>query len=576
MIEKLFIRNYLIIKKSEINFSKGLNILTGETGAGKSIILDALSLILGDRADYSIIRDTKEKLVVEGLFRFSENKNVTDFLESNELSPEEDNETVIVRRELYKKGNSRNFINDIPVNISILKKFGEIIIDIHSQNEHQSLLNKETHLEITDEFLQDISIFEEYSEKYTEYKKLVNFYKETIKKREELLEKRSFLEFQLKEINNVNPLPNEDEDIEKILNRLENTEEISISLKTSIGEISENEKNILTCMNIAIKEIKKISKYDTLFENEIKELENSVISVKEVLRNLESYLNNINFEPEQIEKYRERISNLQFLKKKYRMTVNELIKKSEEIKNELEKLEKFDFEIEKILNSINENKKILFKTAYNLSEQRKKQSEKFEKNVKKYFKEVGLENADFKISIEYNKTKGDEFFTEDKNNILLSNKGIDEIEFLVITNKGEEFQPLKKIASGGEISRIMLSIKAALSNKDRIPILVFDEIDSGISGRIAEKVGKVLKKLSESHQLISITHLPQIAAFSENHLSVSKSVINKETVAEIKKLSIEEKVIEVAKLISGETITESSIKTAKELISNSNQTKTLF
>lgn len=570
MIEKLYIKNYLIIKESEICFTKGLNILTGETGAGKTIIIDALSLILGERADYSTVKHNEEKLIVEGHFNFINNNNVKLFLDKNELMNEKDN-IVIVRRELLKKGISRNFINDIPVITAVLKEFGELIIDIHSQNEHQSLLKKENHLIILDEFIKDRTKYTEFKKIYDEYRNKVKIYKELINKRNELTEKKSYLEFQLKEINTINPKKDEDKNIEEILNRLENTELISVTLRDSLEILSGEEKNILSGINQIIKEIKKISKYDKEFENDIKELENVLISLRETERNFSNYANTLSFDPASIESLRERAGQLQFLKKKYRMTVNELMEKAKELNKELQKTESFDFEIEKKEKELKEIKKEVFKAAKDLSEQRTASGLDLQKSVKKQFKDVGLDNADFKVNILKNKNEADVFFTEKVGGeqINITSNGIDDAEFLVITNKGEEFQPLRKVASGGEISRIMLSIKSSLSERDRIPILIFDEIDSGISGRIAEKVGKVLKNLSKTHQLISITHLPQIAAFSENHLSVSKTIVGKETIASIKRISETEKVEEVAKLLSGETISETSLKTARELIQNS-------
>ncbi|MBN1633183.1 MAG: DNA repair protein RecN [Ignavibacteria bacterium] len=572
MIEKLYIRNYLIIKEAEINFSRGLNIFTGETGAGKTIILDALSLILGERADYSIVKHSEEKLIVEGYFNLTKNENVNKFLKSNELL-NENNHITIVRRELFKKGFSRNFINDNPVNTVILKEFGELIIDIHSQNEHQSLLKKENHTDILDELIEDKMKFNEFKELYNKYKELIIVYEEMIKNRDRLTERKDYLEFQLKEINNLNPKPNEDKNIEEILQKLENVETISITLENSINILTGSETNILSGISNVIKEIKKISKYDKIFENDINELEKIIISLIETERNLSNYINSLSFDPAYIDSLRERTGQLQFLKKKYRMSLNELIDKAEDIKNELSSTENLDFEIEKTEKIIKEEKEKLYNSAKQLSEQRFKGAQEIQKNIKRQFKEVGLDNADFKVNITKNKGCVNKFFNyENKGEITGINiNGIDDIEFLVITNKGEEFQPLKKVASGGEISRIMLSIKSSLSDRDKIPILIFDEIDAGISGRIAEKVGKVLKNLSKTHQLISITHLPQIAAFSDNHFSVTKTVINKETVARIKKINKEEKVDEIAKLLSGEKVTDIFRKTARELIENTKQ-----
>lgn len=575
MLEKLFIKNYLIIKEAELNFSKGLNILTGETGAGKTIILDALSLILGERADYSIIKNEKEKLIIEGIFRIENKGKISRFLKEKELLLDgEDKNSVILRRELYKKGFSRNFINDTPVSNSDLQEFGNLIIDIHSQNEHQSLLNKDTHLEILDNFLSDKKITEDFGSEYENYKSEVNKFNELINKKDSLMERKVFIEFQMKEINDVNPQTDEDSQLENELSKLENSEEISTALNASLQRLYDGDDNIIAGLSLTIKELKKISKYDSELEKLIADVESSYISLKDVSSTLSEYNESLNFDAVRIEQIRDRLGALNFLKKKYKLSVNELIDKSAALAEELNLTENFDYEIDQMKKKIDENKKSLFKSALKLSESRKKAIKDLQKSVNSFLKEVGLESAEFKVEHKYYQGREDELFTDkkDKEKVLITSSGIDDIEFLLMTNKGSDFSPLRKTASGGEISRIMLSIKAALSGRDNIPILVFDEIDAGISGRIAGKVGKLLKDLSKSHQIISITHLPQIAAKSENHLYVSKTETkdkNKtETVAEIKILTDEEKVTEVAKMLSGENVTKASLQSARELVGN--------
>ncbi|MFA5405169.1 MAG: DNA repair protein RecN, partial [Ignavibacteria bacterium] len=567
MLEKLFIKNYLIIKEAELNFTKGLNILTGETGAGKTIILDALSLILGDRADYSIIKNEKEKLIIEGIFRIGANRKIKKFLKDKELILDgENSDSVILRRELYKKGFSRNFINDTPVSNSDLNEFGNLIIDIHSQNEHQSLLKKDTHLDILDSFITDKRVLDDFKKEYENYKELTVKYNELVSKKDSLLERKVFLEFQLKEINDVNPQTDEDTQLENELSKLENSEEISLALNTSLQKLYEGDGNILAGLSLTIKELKKISKYDSELEKLISEIESSYISLKDVSATLSEYNDSLNFDAVRIEQIRDRLGALNFLKKKYKLSVNELIKKANSLNEELNFAENYDYEIDQIKKKIESENNILFKLAIGLTEQRKKTIKDLQKSVNSYLKEVGLETAEFKVAHCYYENVEENLFTykKDKKYIYITSTGIDDIEFLILTNKGGEFSPLRKTASGGEISRIMLSIKAALSGKDNIPILVFDEIDAGISGRIAGKVGKLLKELSKSHQIISITHLPQIAAKSETHLYVSKTETKGETKAEIKTLSDEEKITEVAKMLSGENVTKASIQSAKE------------
>ncbi|MEO8666128.1 MAG: DNA repair protein RecN [Ignavibacteria bacterium] len=568
MIEKLYIKNYLIIKEAEINFSEGLNILTGETGAGKSIILDALSLILGERADYSIIKKDQEKLIVEGHFNFKNNKGIkraiAELLPDDEIDPE----NIILRRELLKKGTSRNFINDSPVNIADLKRFGDIIIDIHSQNEHQSLLNGETHLEVLDNYCMKEDVLKKYVSEFEDLKDSIKIYQELSVKKEEFISKRKFLDFELKEINNLNLQPDEDVEIESELKKLENIENISMALNNSLKLLYEEDTSSAGAINSAIKELKKVSRYDPTFEKIITDLENSYILVKESSDTLNSYMNNLNFDSNNIEKIRQRLSDITHLKKKTGLTVSELITKAETLEKELTFAENFDYEMEKLLKQIAEKREMVFIEAKDINEVRKKGSKELEKKINIILKEVGLESSEFKVVTENNEGEKDALLSvrNGKEFIKLNEKGFNSIEFFIRTNKGADFTALEKTASGGEISRIMLAIKAVLAEKDKIGILVFDEIDAGISGRIASKVGKVLKKLSETHQVISITHLPQIAAMSDRHFHVSKKEQNNETIAGIKNLTEEEKILEVAKLISGEKITDASTKSAIELM----------
>jgi len=570
LLEKLLIKNYLIIKEAEILFQPGLNIVTGETGAGKSIILDALGLLLGERADYSLIKKDNDRMVIEGEFKFDieneKNKQLLTFLES--LDPANHTDFLIIRRELLKKGISRSFINDTPVNISDLKDIGDMIIDIHSQNEHQSLLKKEVHIDILDRFLNKPSLINNYKEKFEELKKINKEFSELSDKKQSLLERRTFIEFQLKEINNLNPIINEDTDLENELNRLENSEEIAASLNNSISILYESDSNIQSQLASVIKELKKVVKYDPEIQKTIDELEQNRIVLKDISSNLINYSSGLNYEPDRLDFIRTRLSALNSIKKKYSLDITSLIKKAAELVADLDLIENFDFETEQLQKKIVVVKSSAVKAATELSTARKKAAKELEKEVNLTLKEVALESAEFKI--DFKKSE------EEK----LSDNGTDDVEFFIKVNKGSDFAQLRKAASGGEISRVMLAIKSALSNKDNIPILVFDEIDTGISGKIAGKTGKVLQKIAKSHQIISITHLPQIAALSDNHLYVSKKDVSKEngkangkvktkdeeTIAEIKTLSQEEKVIEIAKMLSGEKVTDASTSSAKELI----------
>ena len=570
MIERLYIKNYLIIKESEIDFTMGLNILTGETGAGKSIILDALALILGERADYSRIKKDEPKLIVEGHFNFENNKYIKELVKSILPEEEEYSGHIILRRELLKKGVSRNFINDNPVNISEMKSFGNAIIDIHSQNEHQSLLNKETHIKILDNYCDNEELLKKYSIEFIELKDLIKNYEELITKKEELISKRSFLEYELKELNNLSLIPGEDSELLVELKKLENAEDISTGIENALNALYEEEINSTGLISSAIKDLNKVVEYDKDLEKVIADLENSYILVKECSDTLTGYRDRLNFNSERTDQIRNRLSDINHLKKKYSLSLDQLIQRAETLQQELIFAENFDFEISKLLKDINKKKEAVYTAAKEIFDIRKKRSKELETNINKVLKEVGLVSAEFKVSLNAKKGSDKDIFSykKEKELIKLSASGYNEVEFLIKTNKGFDFTALQKSASGGEISRIMLAIKTVLSEKDNISILVFDEIDAGISGRIAQKVGKILKTLSNTHQIICITHLPQIAAMSNNHFHVSKKETGNETTAGIKKLTDEEKIIEVAKLISGEKVTEASTKSALELINN--------
>lgn len=567
MIVRLYLKNYVIIKEAEINFSDGLNILTGETGAGKSIIIDSLSLILGERADFSKIRSGEGKLIAEALIVVGKNMKEMRKTLSDILGEEFTDEKIIIRRELSEKGISRNFINESLVSLSDLKLLGDKIVDIHSQNEHQSLLNKDSHLKILDNYSSVEEVSAEYRSGFEEFKRMLINYESLISKKEEYANKKSFLEYELSEINNLNIVPGEDVELEEELKKLENVETIIAAASNANNLLSEDENCIASMLDSAIRELNKVNSFDKKLEKIIDELQEALIVVRESSGSINSYLNLLNFEPERIEQIRNRLSSINRLKKKLGMTTAEIAEKAEILEKELNLAENFDFEIEKIKAKMDETKEKLFESALQISGIRKRKANELSKRINEIFSEIGLENALFRIEI--NVQTGDDDNMYVYSGKKLGSNGFDDAEFLIRTNKGQDFSPLRKAASGGEISRVMLAIKAALAGKDGIEILVFDEIDSGISGNIARKVGRVLKKLSESHQIICITHLPQIAGLSSRHFNVSKKEDNGVTVANIKTLNEEERINEVAGLISGDKVTENARRSAKELMGKS-------
>lgn len=569
MLEKLTIKNYLLLKNIEIDLSKGFNIITGETGAGKSILINALNLLLGGRADYSIISKSKDKMIIEGIVSISgDNKAaIGKILKEREIESLGDN--ILIRRELYTKAYSRCFINDTPVGTNDLKELGEIIIDIHSQNEHQSLLKKEMHIELVDSYLvkKEGKKFEDRLNSYKQgYEQLLikqNEFDEINRKKSELDSKRSFIDFQLKEINETDPQQSEDEELENELKTGENIEGIRESLTLAYSNLYDDSGSVLERIKIVEKELSKIGEYNTDIQKILGDVSESTTALREASRLIGSLLDNLNFDPAKVEEIRERLYKLQFLKKKYGGSIDEVIKLKETLEKDLGLVDNFDETIGNLKKEIDELVKDLFKKAGELSKIRREKSKQLETETVKILKEVGFENAEFRVDIKSaTGTKGSFANAQD-----LKNNGYDDVEFMVKINKGDEFSSLRKTASGGEVSRIMLAVKSVLAGADKVDILVFDEIDTGISGRIAQKAGRVMKGLSAYRQVIAITHLAQIAALADEHLLVEKETEGNSTITRIRPLDKNEKVIEVAKLLSGEKVTDASIKSAKELMS---------
>ncbi len=568
MIKTLTIKDYILIDKITIHFDSGLNIITGETGVGKSIIVDAMNLLIGEKASTDVIRTGSEKAIIEGVFDVSDNQNVINFLGDNDFDIGDE---LIIRREILKKGTSRSFINDSPATLSHLKELGKFIIDLHGQHEHQSLLRTETHIHLLDNFGNLEKLIEEYRQHYYNLKKAFEKleYLKNIEKTSR--EKKDLYEFQAKEIDAINPKPNEIEEIKTKLNILENSERLYESTSRIYETLYESEFAIYDQLIKVRNLIDELAKIDKTFSELKNDISSAITVVDEIAKFIQSYNSRIEFNPELLEEYRERLGSLVLLAKKYGGSLDAVIEHRNKIEEELKLVENFEEEIHKLEEEIEFERKLCSDAAVRLSEKRREVAEKISKSIVSILKELGINNAKFDVVFRNKKTENPYAFVKLGSEYFVATPdGFDEVEFYISTNPGEELKPLTKVASGGEISRIMLALKTILAKSDKLPLMVFDEIDVGISGRIAQKVGKALKNLSEFHQIIAITHLPQIAGFSDTHFVVDKKVKDGRAITTIKKLSEEEKIYEVAKLISGEEVTPASIESAKELIYNSN------
>lgn len=563
MIKSLEIKDYALIEHIQIEFYSGLNIITGETGAGKSILIDAISLLLGGKASSEVVRKGATKSVIEGIFNVTDNLTIKNILEENEIEIQDD---LIIRRDISQKGNNRCFVNDTPVSLNLIKELGDILVDLHGQHEHQSLLRTETHIDFLDNYSGNQSILNTYRSFYSELKLKEKELKDLLAKEKTIKEKKEIYQFQLQEIVSVNPQLNEDELLINELNILENSEKLLQLSEEIYNILYDSDNSILDLLSEAKNKLSHLVRIDNSLNEYEKELESANITLKEIAFTIRNYHNQISIEPEEVEAKRERLNAIILLKKKYGLTIENVLDYKEKISKEINLAENFANEINKIKKEISSLKDNLYQIAKELSDDRKKNASKVENEVKSVLKNLGINSPSFEIR--FSKVESEDYFEKVNSKIGFNNKGIDNVEFFISTNPGEDLKSIVKVASGGEISRIMLALKTALAKNDKLPSLIFDEIDTGISGRIAQKVGQALLDLSKHHQIIAITHLPQIAAFAEHHFAVEKIQSDGRTISQIKHLFYEERVAEIAKLISGEQVTETSLQSARQLINS--------
>jgi len=565
MLKTLLIKDYALIENIEVKFEKGLNIITGETGAGKSILIDAMGLLLGERASTEVVRKGTEKSIVEGIFDVASNKKVKDFCSVNELDFADD---LIVRREVSLKGTNRCFLNDSPVTLNLIKEVGDLLVDLHGQHEHQSLLRTETHIELLDNFANLESRLSEYSKHYLELTALQKELKELLEKESALKEKQELFRFQIKEIDAVDPQIDEEEKLEQELNILENSEKLLSITSEIYSSLYENEDSITDQLGAVKHKLFEIERIDKSFSETLSNFDSASALLNEVSQFVRSYKDRIDLDPEKLDEIRARLGSIILLKKKYGGTVGSVIEHREKIGSEFELAENFAQRIKDLQKQIDSSRKSCGTIAKKISSERISISKKVKKEVEAALKHLGISDSQFEVRITNQTAESgfENYIIVDSKKYSYNSLGIDEVEFYISTNAGEDVKPLVKVASGGEISRIMLALKSTLAKTDKLPILIFDEIDTGVSGRIAQKVGQTLKELASLHQIIAITHLPQIAGFADVHFAVEKRKTADRVVSSIRKLDLQKRIEEVAKLMSGEEITEAALKGARELM----------
>ena len=563
MLKSLEVKDYALIEHIHAEFGKGLNIITGETGTGKSILIDALGLLLGERASSEVIRKGAAKSVVEGIFDVKGNKKIEAILSENEI---EFNPELIMRREISLKGSNRCFLNDTPVQLSVIKETGNLLVDLHGQHEHQSLLRTETHIDYLDEFGKYDDLLEKYSDGYSELNKIKSELASLKKREATIKERKDIIDFQIKEIDIVSPEENEDDKLNEQLKILENSE-TRAELTSEIYQLLYESENSVHDSIVKIRsDLTKLTGIDKTFEESSKEIDTILTLIKDISSFVNSYTSKIELDQEQIEGVRERLSAINILKKKYGGSVNSVLEQRKKLGEEADLAENFSGKIKELEKKLDEQRKECGMLALEISKKRNVTAKKIKQDIENSLKRLGIAHPEFRTEIVNEISENENFIMADIIHYQYSGKGIDKVEFFISTNKGEDPKPLAKVASGGEVSRIMLALKSTLAKNDKLPLLIFDEIDVGVSGRIAQKVGQSLKELSKYHQVIAITHLPQIAGMADQHYLIEKIMRQSRVISSFRKLNVTERVTEVAKLLSGEKVTESSIESARELM----------
>ena len=563
MLSSLRIKNYALVDQLEVKFQPGLNIITGATGAGKSIIVGAANLALGERASIEAVRSGFDAANVEAVFKIADDRTLKELLGKLGLAVPDD--LLIIRREISVKGQSRCFLNDRLVTLGSLKSIGDRLADLHGQHQHQSLLNVERHIDYLDHYGDLDGVLARVSETYGLLRRKQRELENLQKSKMQDEERRKLYHFQIQEIEKANFSPDEELNLNQERKVLENVEALFEQSSNIYHQLYESEASILERLTSLFKELKKNCHVDSRLKEPVDTLESCVIGLQDVARFMEDYKSRLEFDPEKLEMIRERLNLLNTLKRKYDRTIDEILTYKEQMEGELNKIENKDDTINNLEKEIGELSQILQKECSLLSEKRKVKASELSRRIQKALTDLGMDKTKFEIRITRREDKnglveldGKRFFADEK--------GMDQVEFFVSPNPGEELKPLAKIASGGEISRIMLALKSILVKTDQVDTMIFDEIDVGIGGEVASAVGKSLKGLASLHQVIVITHLQQIASEADHHFKVFKERAKARTVTRIKKLDQEERVKEIARMISGEKISQLTLRQAKEMI----------
>jgi DNA repair protein RecN (Recombination protein N) len=551
MLQQLFIQNYAIIDELEIKFSGKMNIITGETGAGKSIIIGALNLILGERADSTALVNKEKKCIIEGSFNAEGRKAIKSFLKENDLDAENE---LVVRREISGAGKSRAFINDTPVNLSQLQQLSSLLVDLHQQFDTLELTENDFQREVLDALAGHAAIIDDYRVTYRQWQQAQKEWEQLKEQKQQFDKEADYNTFQYKELEEAGFKENELEDIDAELKLLNNAEGIKATLNKVYTDLQETENPIVQQLKSLLNQLSVYSSYHADLPGLLQRLQTAQIELKDVADEVDRISSHINYDPQKVEELNDRLSLGYKLQKKHGVnSTNELLVIQQQLQEKLQAVLNID---EAIQQKEKETNKLLAdanKAATKISEGRKKQAKPLEEKVNKLLAQVGMPNAKLKVEIKQ---------------IPLNSFGADTIEFLFDANKSGQFQPVRKVASGGELSRLMLCIKSLVAQSVDLPTMIFDEIDTGISGEAARQVGIIMKELAAKRQVICITHQPQIAGKADAHYFVYKEIVKDAVKTNIRQLSTEERITAIAKMLSGEKPTAAAMENAREMVGN--------
>lgn len=548
MIKSLQIKNYALIETLEMTPSPMLNIITGETGAGKSIMLGAVGLLLGNRADVKVLLNEKDKCVVEGIFDIKAYK-LQQVFEAEALDYEDE---CVIRREIAATGKSRAFINDTPANLQSLKRIGSYLMDVHSQHESLNLGTNDYQLQVLDAFAGHNDLKKEYHLKFQDYLHSKNQYDSLVEQSKKGAEDFDYKQFLLEELHQAQLDDIDQEGLEKELETLENSEEIKLKLSQATHLMDESEFAIMQQLKELRQALNSVSSFSHEINDIAKRLESVTIEIQDIYNEVQVNQDRITHDPERIQTLKERLDLLYRLQKKHNLLdVEDLIQLRDELDRDLSQITNLDEEIANAKKVLDQSEKQMLNIGKKLTESRRLFALNFADEIEKIIKHIGIENGTVEISI-----------TE----IEPNSKGLDQVDMLFSANKGVKPQELKEVASGGEFSRLIFAIKYLIADKTSLPTIIFDEIDTGVSGQVALQMIKMMKQMANNHQVISISHLPQFAAGGDAHYFVYKDHSAQRSVSKIKKLKDEDRVLEIAKMIGGENPASSALDSARELL----------